>query len=442
MSLSLEQLLELFTRYSDGYLFRGQTKSYVIDGAISVPTSFTRLGCVPPEMQKWIHYSSEIIKCMWGPECKAEVPLEFSQALLQHYGWRSFFIDATADPRVASWFASHQYDGPTHVEVTEDCYENGLLAKRTAATYNESKERSGFIYIISKKKLEAAHIALLDLSRIKSDEFVPRYIRQAAWLLGPCDSLPPEAIECVLEVPRDVLAEVAKDLSVEALFPSRHHDYIYRLLLSVPFVKMEMPDEEKSLFDASFGPYRRSIEIPEYDYEFVKINSGNIAFYWGQMMTPTIEFSDAIVVHAPESFMFHVSIDGPIEIENVMYLLRDRRKIVIECKGLLRWPPFHETTTYQKGAFIEVDNDGMIVIGGLSALHPGSMMTRLETDNGWTYKYQDGTLTRDQMDTDCPCNYDRKHEMNLAIFRKLNFALMKNRFVIVDDIIIINDLIA
>ena len=49
-----------------------------------------------------------------------------SMAILQHYGFRSWFVDVTADPSIAAWFAVHSYEAekifvqPEH----EECFDS------------------------------------------------------------------------------------------------------------------------------------------------------------------------------------------------------------------------------------------------------------------------------------------------------------------------------
>src|ERR1700743_1073344 len=94
---SLSELDAALTLLPVGSLFRGQVRHYTRpDGRVSWPTSHTRKGCIHPELRKWSLYAQEPLTAYGG----AVPSLHLVQALLQHYGWRSFYIDLTADPAV------------------------------------------------------------------------------------------------------------------------------------------------------------------------------------------------------------------------------------------------------------------------------------------------------------------------------------------------------
>jgi hypothetical protein len=104
-----EELAAYFEQFGQVALFRGQAKEYLTQDKRSlITTSFMRNGCVPPLMLKWSHYAEAILRThAKGFDDRDD--LATAQAILQHYGWRSFFVDATASPLVASWFASHSF---------------------------------------------------------------------------------------------------------------------------------------------------------------------------------------------------------------------------------------------------------------------------------------------------------------------------------------------
>jgi hypothetical protein len=55
-------------------------------------------------MLRWCRYAKSVLDIYLTGYSN---PLESSQALLQHYGWRSFDVDCSTDPAVGTWFASH-----------------------------------------------------------------------------------------------------------------------------------------------------------------------------------------------------------------------------------------------------------------------------------------------------------------------------------------------
>ncbi len=105
----------LIASFGSDVLFRGQTSHYGEPGAPSVGTSFDRKGCVHSEMLKWCRYSQNVLDTFI---VKHRADFGFQQALLQHYGWRSFYVDCTSNPGVAAWFAGHSYYEAVNLEVS------------------------------------------------------------------------------------------------------------------------------------------------------------------------------------------------------------------------------------------------------------------------------------------------------------------------------------
>ncbi len=61
--------------------------------------------------------------------------LAFNQALLQHYGWRSFYVDCSACASVAAWFASHTFSQKNVIKLCEDCDELAIMMIKIRADY-------------------------------------------------------------------------------------------------------------------------------------------------------------------------------------------------------------------------------------------------------------------------------------------------------------------
>jgi hypothetical protein len=94
-----DELAVFFDSLPPGVLLRGQTKEYFrVDGGPDIRTSFDRHGCVPARMLKWWHYSRAILST-YVKGFDGLTDLATDQAILQHYGWRSFFLDATTAPQ-------------------------------------------------------------------------------------------------------------------------------------------------------------------------------------------------------------------------------------------------------------------------------------------------------------------------------------------------------
>jgi hypothetical protein len=157
---TLDELEKLLSTYTNGYLFRGQTKHYLDENQeINIPTSFSRHGCVPPLMLKWTHYANSILNAFMGYPYQ-DISLELSQAILQHYGWRSFFIDLTKSPAVACWFAANQYSESPTINMTENSEEEFIWMVHKQAQYTLS-ESKGHIYIINVNILKVSKLTFM-----------------------------------------------------------------------------------------------------------------------------------------------------------------------------------------------------------------------------------------------------------------------------------------
>jgi hypothetical protein len=86
-----------------------------------------------------------------------EISLEFTQAILQRYGWRSFYLDASSSPEVSSWFAAHTFSSTRKLELCEDCFEDPVFLKKLAANY-AYQDGQGILYVLSKQALADARL--------------------------------------------------------------------------------------------------------------------------------------------------------------------------------------------------------------------------------------------------------------------------------------------
>lgn len=416
---SIEELELFASKYSSGHIFRGQTNHYLIDeGGISINTSFNRKGCVPPVMQKWNFYCEEILRYHKGPEFEGKVDLVECQAVLQHYGWRSFFIDFSRRIEVSCWFASNVYSEKITGQIGEDWQEIGLWSLHKEAFYSPHSG-FGYLYVVDEAQLAINDIHISDLERFRFSDFSSRFDRQSAVMLGPLSKLPDSVIVATLCVPVEILQQYSKDLSAAELFPGRDEDLIYKSLLDPPFVLKNYDGHGCG----DYGPYVRDLDIPEYDYKFVKRLSPNIAFYRYRYLINPNE-AETVVIRVPDHFLHHVDIDSDGGFHEVLNLFNDTEVLIIESEGIIRWPTYFGTSLYLKGVEIRRIAVDEIRISGLLVRHPGSSLNQIIVDDGWRYKIADGYLMRANSEADCPCNNKRKHLLEKAVVEKLQRAVV------------------
>jgi hypothetical protein len=262
---SLSALEEHFARYGEGYLFRGQVKHYTDDvGQVSIPTSFSRHGCVPDIMFKWTHYAKAMIRAFSG--CKYfDIDIETSQAVLQHYGWRSFYIDLTKSPHIACWFAANEYVEQNRIHMGENLHEEPVWLVHKEAKYRAGNG-DGHIYTVDRLALENLGVKIHDLTLLGGDEGRLRFEAQQACLAGNLkNNLPPQSVISHIEVASDILRAYCEKHSlseVSDVFPPKEEDFILKTLLELPWERMQI--------DSPIPTFKRGLEIPDYEAKFVK----------------------------------------------------------------------------------------------------------------------------------------------------------------------------
>ena len=143
---SLESLNAIITEEQRKYpkcriVYRGQCKDHSFtpkmyrgDGNSHAP------GCIPFYTMNWQSCAQKLIENISGHRPN----LDESQAVFQHYGYRSFFIDVTTDPNVALWFSLHKYHSRSVPQYVDDELRSAVFQLSTYEVLNE-----GFFYIIA-----------------------------------------------------------------------------------------------------------------------------------------------------------------------------------------------------------------------------------------------------------------------------------------------------
>lgn len=410
-------------------LFRGQTNQYTTsDGAVSMPTSFSRHGCVPPLQLKWAHYASFVLRAISGSDevCR---DLRLAQAVLQHYGWRSFYLDASADAAVSAWFASHNFADEDIISLGEEYSELPVLTHHQAARYIPA-ESTSFLYAVSQERLEYHGISCFDLTRIRVPDCRSRFHAQRAWLIGPLDDkLPPDCIQVCFTGPAAVFADyaAAAGYSVTSdLFPPRTADPLLELLLSVPW--------ESAGGDTGVSLFVRGLRLPEYDYEVIRQHPASTAFFgtfWvadarGPEDSP---LSNAVFYRTPEELFYGRAIDDAPELPKIRAVLGRHGAVVIESERILRHPEFHTDNEYLKGVCIRLVDDETIEVCELVLDHPGCQVSGFGLSAGWYYK-SDGShkWVRELHSGDCPCNNSLLHHHHMWIVAHLEELLSDDKY--------------
>ncbi|MBD9437341.1 hypothetical protein IB223_14655 [Pseudoxanthomonas sp. PXM03] len=414
-----EQLKLAIASFGSDALFRGQVAHYQrADGSLSLPTSFQRHGCIPPLMLKWTHYAKKALERHVDGWSDAGDPAT-DQAILQHYGWRSFFVDATGDSRVAAWFASQEFVSHRSAEMVEDCFENPVYLRCDQASYKESSD-SGHIYVISRRKLRAAGLEAIHLSEIATRDGAPRYVRQDAYMIGSLYDgyLDPSLVVAHISAPADVLRAHAGSMNTAWLFPEPEDDPIFSELLAMPWEKI-------GTMGGGIDAFARSLPIPEYQPHLRKIMPPESAFhrpFWISDLSPPPgqQGQPRRQVHIRcGSAAYHGSAPVPNLLRQIMRLLEESDEVIIETDALV----YHGMgTTYGKGIAVIKTSDDLLEVFEFGVDHPGLRLERAARFPGLFYSVDvNGVWHRKIHAEDCSCG--DPHEGNLRILGIVNELL-------------------
>ena len=420
---SISELRDLLNTFRGTALFRGQTKHYELNQKPSVVTSFDRNTCIPPTMLRWSRYVSSILKFFFNLESEN---FALPQALLQHYGWRSFFVDCSSNPAVSAWFACHDFAQEATVSMIEDWEEEPVFVRQQRAQY-KFEEGEGHLYIFDKKVAE--EIGLSDLSQIRTNDARTRPQAQDALLLGPIQnkSVPESCFLAHIIVKRSVLRDYAAEHGISEtndLFPTPDQDPILRTLLALPWKELRIDDSKIDI-----PAFCRSLELPEYSCSLPKISPPSVAFYRGVSIGETFTVLEkkgsGRTIEVPGEVLFgSTSLGRTMQFPSVMTLLSQHGNIALEIDDLFNPPALVPTAQYEKGISLITWEPDLIVLSALTVEHPGRELTDFGFARGWFYRIkEDGTWTRVRHPEECDCKDSPTHLRHLESLKIAEYYL-------------------
>ncbi|MCX6073359.1 MAG: FRG domain-containing protein [Campylobacterales bacterium] len=431
---SIEELKKYFTKYKDGFLFRGQTAHYINNnGDVNVPTSFSRHGCIPPIMFKWTHYSKAIIRAFTQLNYH-EISSELSQAILQHYGWRSFYVDLTKSPQVACWFAVNQYNENNLLNMCENFEEEPIWLIHKEAKYVETNTK-GHIYIVDTNILKKLNVTIYDLTELESTAGLLRFHAQQACLVGNFkDTLPFQAIIAHLEVENEILKEFYCESGIKHtsdIFPSRYEDFVLNSLLNIPWEKLPI--------DGPITTYQRGLGLPEYDIEFIKHLSTETALFNAYWIADNISEKHVPLIGIPfyklPEIAYYATSENSCKLQEINQLLKTYDKFAIELDQLIKIVELNNQNEYEKGIVIEKITSDLVSISGLTIHHPGHQVSGIGTTRSWYYKIEDEQWYHIGHPEQCPCNNNLRHELHYSLLYMFNTFIKEKKIIQVGKLI-------
>jgi hypothetical protein len=401
-------------------LFRGQTKHYDDSGLPSIKTTFEREGCIPSEMQRWSRYADKVLDAFHNEH---GANLDLNHAILQHYGWRSFFVDCSSSDAVAAWFASHRYSDKLTGEICEDYEERPVILHKRMAEYSfEAGE--GHLYAFDRNRVREA-VGAIDLEALSVANAHPRMQAQKAWLIGPLGRkrISEDCFVAHIIADRKVFKEFAAEAGhtdTDTLFPSKDHDPILAALLGLPWRTLQKKGAKKFPIPI----FRRALELPEYQESFVKISASSVAFFEGKTISTTLGTVDGAKddceAYSVPSNILYGSPDKtlPLRFPEVRKLLTRHKCVAFEVDDLVRHPNMGRMTLYQKGIAVWEHQENLVEVMELMVRHPGLDLKGAGFLPGWYFRIgTDGVWTRESNAKECDCNQSWPHEPHIAALR-------------------------
>lgn len=261
-------------------LLRGQTNFYpTLKSGKSRPNVF-----VNQEIENgWNSLVGRLLSSKEQPH----VPTEMRQAILQHYGLYTHFLDVTSNPKVAAWFACNEYE-----KLKPLIFGGTSMRFIKRVKYNELLNGFGYlsVLIIPEYKDLIENQKLLDIS--EPINFL-RPKNQNAYLLYDRRPLEPNVNsfwKYNLKIDR---TKFRSSYKMRDLFPDPNSDSGYKNLIDVPYVQIppsilgpskEEEGEDQETLD-SLDHYcfaDRAIEITEFIEN--EQDDGGINHKWGDFV--------------------------------------------------------------------------------------------------------------------------------------------------------------
>jgi hypothetical protein len=398
-------------RAPEGALFRGQVQHYERpDGSVSLSCSQVRKGCIPPELRKWIFYAKETIRSLGGQEPSSSL----IGALMQHYGWRSFFVDFSSDPSVASWFACHVYSELNARENTEDCSGRPLTVLHRASRYDICGG-DGNLYIVDPSLLASADQGALDLGTIFPGETATRLDLQAGWLVGPLTApVVPSSIVARIVAPATVFRDHAQGGGfdeVANLFPPPEKDAFLCVFDAAPW------EWQGNLED---GAFCRELRLPDYHWSTRSRFGREYAF----PRQNAVVMERGMTCLCPSGMFFagpNMTDDG---LPSVAQLVRREKFLAVQTEGLIRFPEDIGSDEYCGGVFVREAECGLFEIGAIVVKHPGLELEAIVGCSGMYYAVNEaGHFEAREHRNECPCGRAHRHEQLLTVVVALEWLL-------------------
>lgn len=209
------------------------------------------------------------------------------------------------------------------------------------------------------------------------------------------------------------------------VFPPKKDDFILNFLLTLPWEKMHI--------DNPIPSFRRGLEIPDYEDNFVKHLPPEVALYEGFWITDTLQepngrFKNTIIYKLPQ-LSYYTNTKVQFDLIYVNQILEEQGDFFIELDGLIKFVEIPDPFFYEKGIYVSISDSGVISVSGLSINHPSNVITEFGIEKSWFYEINEGSWDKINHPEQCPCNNELRHELHFSLLNMLNEAIKDNELV-------------
>lgn len=400
-------------------LFRGQTRIYdkIMSGRAR-PDSF-----VVPEVENgWNTIVNRLTK--------KSSSTKFNQAILQHYGLATFYIDLTSDPLTAAWFACNKYE-----DLKPTMWIGNTFRLQDEATYKAITDDVGYIYLLEipnyKEMLDRN-----ELFDITNEGIFLRPKNQSAYLMldqPPRLPNPNSFIKTTLQIDR---SKFTSSKTLKELFPNPKKDKGYANLLDVPFVqlpsyyyshdeKKEQNEEDSKTsidMDKHFVIGRRAIRIPLYVenkddlFEFNPKWKDTVIFEPSPFRLWKTEKFNISEIHEGQNGIFGETAKitiSPIAFEKLFSDTTDielnwpliNSNSIFFTKSVLDHDKVIDHSPPYFGVWLHKDNDLILELH----LIVGDYNDNIEIQLGHAYVFENGKLRHVKVEHECDCGKPEEH---------------------------------
>lgn len=375
----------------------------------------------------------------------------YNQAILQHYGLPTYYLDLTSNCFTAAWFACFKYEA-----LKPTMWIGNTFRFQDETTYKKIEDGVGYLIIFEipnyKKMIEEN-----ELYDIGNESKFIRPKRQNAFLMldhPPRLPNPNSFVKKTIEIDRK---SFISSKSLKELFPSPKDDSGYAGLLDVPYVQLpsfyynndkknentsEKEKETSDSLDKFFVIGKRAIHIPFYiehkddlfdfnpkwkdttiyepspfriwkteDFDISEIHEGQKG-----------RFGDAAkITIAPSAFHRLVSNEEQLELSwpniNSNSILFTKA-VIDHDKVIDHSPPYF-------GIWLHKDNDLII------ETHIVSDEEDMQLELGHAYTFNNGKLEYVKIEKECDCGKPEEHIKIIESFLKIHSLINKQEIALI-----------